>query len=298
MICFCSEILILTTKNKQTPDYKKLNLVVQSNGLAQYINTTTRNNDKTKSLLDLAISNSKFVSQAGTLEHYISDHQPIYIVHKKGNDLRQSVKFEGRSYRNFSSDKFRVMLLESDWGGFYDLDDPDEAWDFVLKIITKALDALCPVRSFNIKSYRPDWMSKELIEQIKDRDYFYKKAKKHGDEDAWNIAKHLRNVTNANIRQAKRDFILEELRLRDNDPKKFWKTIHKVVPSNKGEQSREILLKHEGSKVDKNQVAQFINEYFINVGNFETPELPDATTIEQTPTIDGEVQFDSIHEVT
>ena len=49
------------------------------------------------------------------------------------------------------------------------------------------------------------------MEQIQDRDYFYKRAKQSGDEDAWNIAKHLRNVTNANIRKAKRDFVLNEL---------------------------------------------------------------------------------------
>ena len=39
----------------------------------------------------------------------------------------------------------------------------------------------------------------------------YKKAKQTSDEDAWNIAKYLRNVTNANIRQARKDFVLAEL---------------------------------------------------------------------------------------
>ena len=55
----------------------------QPNGLTQYISNTTRNLDKTKSLIDLAMTNSKFVKDAGTLEHFISDHQPIFIVHKK-----------------------------------------------------------------------------------------------------------------------------------------------------------------------------------------------------------------------
>ena len=167
--------LNINYKNKQTPDYKKLNFFVQSNGLSQHISSTTRNNDKTRSLLDLAISNSKCISHAGILNHFISDHQPIYIVHKKGRDLRQSVIFEGRSHRNFKVEGFKEMLLGSEWEGYYDLTDPGEAWNFILKIVTKALDATCPVRSFTIKKYRPDWMSKELIEQVKHRDYFYKK---------------------------------------------------------------------------------------------------------------------------
>ena len=38
-------------KNKSAACYKKLNFFIQSNGLTQYINNTTRNTDKTKSLL-------------------------------------------------------------------------------------------------------------------------------------------------------------------------------------------------------------------------------------------------------
>ena len=254
-------------KNKSSPKYKKFKFFAQSNGLTQYINSTTRNNDKTKSLIDLALTNSKFIQKAGTLEHFISDHQPIYIVHKKSRDRRQSVRFEGRSYRDFDVDVFRKNLRGADWERFFSLTDPCEAWDLILNNITLVLDQMCPIRSFHIKNYRPDWMTKELIEQIKDRDYFFKKAKLAGGEDAWNIAKYLRNVTNANIRQAKREFILEELKTYDNDPKKFWKVIKKIVPSGKSNQKHDILLKDEGTKVNKEDVAQFINNYFINVGN-------------------------------
>ena len=130
----------------------------------------------------------------------------------------------------------------------------------------------CTVRSFHIKNYRPEWMTKELIEQIKDRDYFYKRAKSQGSEDAWNIAKHLRNVTNANIRQAKREFILNELQIHDSDPKRFWKVLHKVIPTNKQNLARDILLKDDDLKIGREDVAQFINNYFINVGNFSAPE--------------------------
>ena len=114
-------------------------------------------------------------------------------------------------------------------------------------------------------------MTKELIEQIQDRDYFYNKAKMAGDQDAWNIEKHLRNLTNLNIRQAKRDFILQELKEHDNDAKKFWKVIRKVVPSKKSPSSQDILLKHEGSKIDRAMVAPFINDFFINVGKVSAP---------------------------
>ena len=145
--------LNINFKNKSSPNYRKLHFLIQSNGMTQYINTTTRNTDKSKSLIDLAITNSKFVSKSGTLDYFMSDHQPIYIVHKKGRDVRQSVKFEGRSYRSYDREAFKKLLYEDiDWAKFYDLKDPDQAWAFVLGNITLILDQICPIRSFHVKN--------------------------------------------------------------------------------------------------------------------------------------------------
>ena len=41
------------------------------------------------------------------------------------------------------------------------------------------------------------------------------------------------------------------------------------------------MLRHNGSKIDKEQVAHFINDYFINVGNVNLPNSQ-ATNIEDT----------------
>ena len=256
-------------KNKSSANYKKLHFLIQANSLSQHINTTTRNTDKTKSLIDLAITNSKFISGSGTLNHYVSDHQPIFLVHKKGRDARPNVEFVGRSYRHYNRADFTKALNSADWRDFYKLDDPELAWEFILKSVTTILDRMCPVKSFQVKNYRPDWITNELIEQIKDRDYFYSKAKRSGDQDAWNIAKHLRNTTNANIRKAKRDFILDELEANADNCKKFWQVIREIIPSDKQPLKHDILLKNKGMKLDKDEVADFINNFFINVGNIE-----------------------------
>ena len=181
-------------KNQSALAYKKLHSFSQSNGLTQYIKYI-RNTDKSKSLLDLALRNSKFVSNSGTFEHFMSDHQRIFIIHKKGRDTRKTVQFEGRSYQTFDREFFREKLLGCNWGKLYNSETPDQACKFILENVTVVLDALCPKRKFSIKNYRQDLMTNELIEQIKDRDYFYHKAKTTGEDDYWNIAKYLRNVT-------------------------------------------------------------------------------------------------------
>ena len=267
-------------QDKTSSAFKKLNFFIQSNGLSQHILNSTRNTDKSQSLIDIAISNSKFVSGSGTLDHHISDHLPIFIVHKKGKDKRDKADFKGRSYRDFDKVIFEEKLLSCDWAGYYDIEDPTQSWEFVHQHITSILDEMCPVKTFHIKNYRPEWMTNELIEMIKDRDYFYKKAKRSGDTDAWNIAKFLRNVTNSYIRSSKREFVLNELKENDNNVKKFWKTIRKVVPSNKSTTDCSILLKDNGEKIEKGQVATYINDFFINVGKRKRPsELTPANNI-------------------
>ena len=101
-----------------SPNYEKLNLFAHLNGLSQHIKATTRNTDKTKSLIDLAMSNSKFIGKSGTLEHFISNHQPIYIVHKKERDIGRSVEFKGRSCRNFDRETFKAKLTDLNWDNF------------------------------------------------------------------------------------------------------------------------------------------------------------------------------------
>ena len=56
---------------------------------------------------------------------------------------------------------------------------------------------------------------------MKDRDYFYRKAKRTKDEDDWNIANFHRNQTNFNIRGAKADYIKDQLRNNDGNSAKF-----------------------------------------------------------------------------
>ena len=270
-------------KNKASPDFKKLNFFIRANGLTQHIQTTTRNTNKSKSLIDLAMSNSQFICETGTLEHFISDHQPIYVVHKKGRDKRKTVQFEGRSYRNYDKELFKAKLRDCDWDNLYQKNGPEEVWDVIHRNIIHVLDKMCPNRTFHIKNYRPEWMSKELIEQIKDRDYFYSKAKREGDEDSWNIARYLRNLTNSNIRQAKREFILDELKTHQDNSKKFWKVIKETIPTCRSKTKQDIILKVDGNEIGRDKVAHSINDFFINVGNVNKGAVPDRSPLEGMP---------------
>ena len=135
---------------------------------------------------------------------------------------------------------------------------------------TDELDKFCPVKTTRIKRYIPGWIDDNLINQIRDRDYFYAKAIKTKNEDDWNIAKHLRNVVNSNIRQAKANFVIKNLNDNAKDSSKFWRQIIEVFPGSKQKSKRtkiHLVDNATSTLISESDTADYINIFFINVGN-------------------------------
>ena len=72
---------------------------------------------------------------------------------------------------------------------------------------------------------KEEWLPNEVLEQIKDKDYYLEKAKRTNDPDDWRIAQRLRNKVINLVRYAKADFIKSNLESFKHDPKKYWRTI-------------------------------------------------------------------------
>ena len=115
-------------KNKLSPNYKALSFFENSNGLKQLIKDTTRNTDKSNTLIDLIMTNAKRISDSGTLDSFISDHQPIFVIKKKPRQSSSKMEFEGRSYKKLDLNKYLDAIYKSEWDELYSCTDPDTAW--------------------------------------------------------------------------------------------------------------------------------------------------------------------------
>ena len=83
------------------------------------------------------------------------------------------------------------------------------------------------------------------------------------------------------------EFVLGELKRNEDNPKKFWKVTRSVIPSNNADSNSEILLKDGARKLDRSDVAAFINNYFINVGNLHpTPDDDDGDDDDDSVVVD------------
>ena len=69
----------------------------------------------------------------------------------------------------------------------------NELWDEMYKIITVILDKLAPMRVSTFRKSRPEWLTAEIMEKMKDRDRAFKAAKVTRDLKDKKRARKLRN---------------------------------------------------------------------------------------------------------
>ena len=132
-----------------------------------------------EAILDQILTNTKFIKASGTIKTNISDHTPIFVNIKKPKQTFSKTTFTGRTYRNFNEDDFVNLLRES---GLEDTVNtainPDACWDEFYACILSALDKSAPLRTSTFGKNKPEWLTAEIIEIMKDRDKSLKIATK------------------------------------------------------------------------------------------------------------------------
>ena len=82
-------------------------------------------------------------------------------------------------------------------------------------------------------------------------------------------SKRIRNRCNKRIKNAKADFIKENLENNIGNQKKFWKTIQEVIPAKQSKGNKpmiKLIDKSSGNPVPEINTASFINDFFVNIG--------------------------------
>ena len=187
---------------KSSAECKELINLMSSYGFKQFITDITRFGSK-NTCIDLIFSNCDYIKNAGTLDLNYSDHQAIFITKKKQITKTNKMKFYGRSYKNYATDVYKEKVQQLDWAELFDLDDPNKAWEFFIKKITECLESICPLKEFSINEYKENWMNRDLMELIIDKDMALKNAKKTKNIDDFIYSRKIRNETGKIIEKAR-----------------------------------------------------------------------------------------------
>ena len=159
-------------------------------------------------------------------------------------------------------------------------DSPDDLCETLNNTVIQILDIMTQLRTSTFSKTRPEWLTAEIIEMMKDRDQALKRAKRSGEPEHMKIARKLRNKTNNTTRSAKNDFILQKLETYIKDPNHFWQTIQDILPKSKT--STIILHDNNGIPLNDQQMSEEINDFFANVGANLANKIP-ALGIDDPP---------------
>ena len=242
-----------------------LNRIMKRFSFSQLINEPTRPlyGDN---IVDLIFSNSRKIESSGLLNWNVSDHVPTFVNIKKKKIVFVKDKFTGRSYRHFDEDAFLNLLRPHLTQAIMNnMNDVNEKWGHFYTSVESELNKICPIREFCFKKDKPPWLTRDLLELIKDKDYLLKKARKSKlDIDKAN-ARQARNLVNSLIKRARSDYVKEQLKANRNDPKKFWEVIKNVF-GDKNMNERLALFDDLDNPIAEHDTSLFINNFFAQVG--------------------------------
>jgi hypothetical protein len=127
--------------------------------------------------------------------------------------------------------RVRRELVKIDWGPVFNLQHPNDIYDFIVDNFTKVYD-ICMIRQPIVNSIRNNctWLSDKLIEMSNTKNrllqiYLNDTSNKQNEL----LYKKYRNKTNSHMSKAKNNFTKKEICNNYRNPKKMWQIINNLT---------------------------------------------------------------------
>lgn len=250
-IDYCNKRCFATKKNNWERDLF----------LTHLIKDNTRVSAKSESCIDLVFRNINYVKNSGTIDLFLSDHEPVFVVKKKFRNTNSPIKLKTRG-SNFDYESLEKELNKVNW-------------DYVqmFRDFLSVADKLYPLKELTIKNRRPDFINDNIIRLGKERDTAFKKAIGSKTDEDWDEAVLARRKANSSLRRCKYDYINENIENASGDPKKFWRQVRLLIPTS-STKSLDYIEDDDGTHLRGKEACNKINWYFCNISVQLSNELP------------------------
>ena len=119
-----------------------------------------------------------------------------------------------------------------------------------------------------------------------DKKRLFLKAKRTKLPEDLILARQARNLANRMVKQAKEEFVKENLEDNNNDAKKFWEHVNSLLPKKAGNCSISVVDNND-LPINQEHVADYFNSYFINIGEelaqkFDPDDVPSFNAVENS----------------
>jgi len=216
---------------------------------------------------------------SGVLNHYISDHQPVFIFLKKNtqNANKSGLTFKCRKFSDHSVTNIENELNRTDWNVLLNMS-ADQGYDCFVNTLTNCLDQYAPEKQVFIKFkhvIRQEWMTNGLMKSSNVKDRLHKKFMKDKSESNWTKFIEYRNQFNRLKTKAKEmhyKHILDDYKY---DMRKTWEVINELIGRTKDKTGVSNIFNIDDQEVtDQNKISNGFCNYFTSVGQKLADKIP------------------------
>lgn len=151
-----------------------------------------------------------------------------------------------------------------DWEKISLIDNVEFAWQSFYDGFIQIVNKHAPCLRFRVKGRNNTWFTPHLSNLLHERNIAWAKARKSGTD--WLLFRQLRNHCTF-IRRAKSEFYLAATTENLNNPRKFWKAVKSLSPSEIHNGLLQCIMKDSVVVSDKSAMLECFNEYFIAFGS-------------------------------
>ena len=145
--------------------------------------------------------------------------------------MRQFKHFQ-KQFKHFQKNKFLSDLEQMPWSNVDLYSDPNDMWHEWKQMFVSCMDKHTPHKLKRISKKRAPWITKGLLNKMHRRDLIEKKAISSNDHDMWEQFKCARNQANNAIKQAKKRYFSDNLKVSKGNPRKTWNLINELTSRN------------------------------------------------------------------
>ena len=284
--------------DKNPPLVKKYNSMLKSCGLCQIIDEPTRITDNKSSLLDhINVTCLNKIINFGVIQTGYSDHCLVFCTRKTSREYLNRHHFVNlRSFKHYSVHALNQLLEQQSWNDVYAHNDVNIAWRNFESIFRSIIDKIAPKKHCRIKARTQPWITPEILECIHQRDKCLNKYHKLKDPHTLTQFRILRNKAQQLIKEAKNEFISNELEINKSNGKKLWNSLKLLGYQSKPRTKEHTVLKiNDEICYDPVSVAQHINDFFVNVAQRLTASLPPMPDLYSTFSTNCKTFYNKFH---
>ena len=220
---------------KSHSETKKLKGIFRAMNFSQLVDKPTRTTRDSQTIIDIiATCQPQNISHVQVVPTTFCYHDMVGCVRKL-----HSIKFKPRiikcrNYAKYNACSFNKDLEGIPWDPVSNVTengDINEAWTNFKTKFTEVTNKHAPLIEKKVRGRETPWLSNEIKQLMRERDYAHRKARKTNKELDWSAYRRLRNRVNMSIRKAKENYSRKVVDENADNPRNFWKIVKRVIPN-------------------------------------------------------------------